>query len=256
MQGVTANQQRIGMSCLTMLRSILTMSSSTKIPKKRPARSSPVSYHHGDLRRALLDAALSIAKREGPFAVGLREVSRRAGVSAAAPYHHFASREAMLAELAVEGFSLLADAMEREHRACTSTDAIDRLEAIGCGYVRFAREYPGHFRLMFLAAAEGWPSEQLGPSSERALQCLKHGVEALVSAGVIAPDEVESMCVFAWSLVHGAGELLAGQALTRNGPLRVPIDQVGRLVTAHLGHGLRAIFQSKIKDKSQMRIRD
>jgi AcrR family transcriptional regulator len=241
--------RKVGVSYRTMLRLILTMSSSTKIPKKPRVRSAAVSYHHGDLRRALLDAALSIAKREGPFAVGLRAVARRAGVSAAAPYHHFESREAMLAELAVEGFSLLVDAIEREHRACTSTDAIERLEAIGCGYVRFAQEYPGHFRLMFLAAAEGWPSEQLGPASERALQCLKLGVQELVVAGVIAHDEVESMCVFAWSLVHGAGELLAGQALTANGPLNVPLDQVGRLVTAHMGRGLRARFQPKVSKK-------
>src|SRR5262245_4881527 len=105
------------------------------------------AYHHGDLRRALLDAALELVSSKGVQALTLREVARRAGVTHAAPYHHFPSKEALFAAVATEGFRDLAAAM----RAALSgrRGPFASLRAIGVAYVRFATEHPAHFRIMF-----------------------------------------------------------------------------------------------------------
>ncbi len=96
-------------------------------------------YHHGDLRRAILGAALDVITAEGPSAVSLRDLARRAGVSHAAPAHHFKDRVGLLTAIAAEGFGLLATALD---------DAEDLRDA-GVRYVRFAREHPAHFQVMF-----------------------------------------------------------------------------------------------------------
>src|SRR3954471_12975444 len=108
--------------------------------RKRP-------YHHGDLRRTLLDTALKMVKEAGPGALSLRELARRAGVSHAAPYRHFASREALIGALAVEGFRGLGAEMQ----ACAGDerDPMRRFRALGVAYVRYAVAHPGHFKVMF-----------------------------------------------------------------------------------------------------------
>src|ERR1700693_5459913 len=108
----------------------------------------PNRYHHGDLPRALLDAALHIVETQGTEALTLRAVARRAGVSQAAPYRHFASKEAILAAVAEDGFRSLIAAM-RESVATCGEDPLGRLRAVGLGYVTFATSHPSHFRVMF-----------------------------------------------------------------------------------------------------------
>ncbi|MET9865788.1 TetR/AcrR family transcriptional regulator, partial [Streptomyces sp. NPDC006386] len=96
-------------------------------------------YHHGDLRRAILTAALDAIAVDGPSGLSLRDLARRAGVSHAAPAHHFKDRAGLLTAIAAEGFGLLATALR---------EAADLKEA-GVRYVRFAREHPAHFQVMF-----------------------------------------------------------------------------------------------------------
>jgi len=105
-------------------------------------------YHHGDLRRALLDAALAVLTEADSRALTLREVARRAGVTHAAPYRHFTDKEALLAAVAEEGFHTLSEAM-REAMGRAGDDPVERLEALGVGYVRFALAHPAHFEVMF-----------------------------------------------------------------------------------------------------------
>src|SRR5690242_4627498 len=107
------------------------------------------AYHHGDLRRTLLEASLELIAESGLDALSLREVARRAGVSPGAPYHHFESREQLLTALAVDGFALLGEAMRSARDAAGAEDVIERFGAIGEAYVRFALAHPAHFRLMF-----------------------------------------------------------------------------------------------------------
>ena len=96
-------------------------------------------YHHGDLRRVLLDAAVAAIAERGAAALSLRDLARRAGVSHAAPTHHFRDKAGLLTAVAAEGFALLGTALAEA----------DDFAATGVAYVRFATTHPGHFAVMF-----------------------------------------------------------------------------------------------------------
>src|SRR3990172_5080540 len=110
-------------------------------------RRTPATYHHGDLRAALLKAALQILRTRGLAALSLREVARKAGVSHQAPYHHFATRGHLLAALAAEGFNQLGDELDRIQAA--AGDAVSAAQDTGVRCVTFAAANPDRFRLMF-----------------------------------------------------------------------------------------------------------
>ena len=114
----------------------------------RPKAKKKGAYHHGDLRRALLDAALLMVDREGPKGLSLRAVARLAGVSPAAPYRHFSGKEGLLGAVAREGFIALAESMEAAGRE-NSGLALAEFRAIALAYVKFAAANPSHFRVMF-----------------------------------------------------------------------------------------------------------
>ena len=104
-------------------------------------------YHHGDLRRALIDAAQRLLESEGPTALSLRAVAREAGVSPAAPYHHFKDKSDLLEAVAHEGWDLLNDQMTKARASQTSVR--DKLTSLGVAYVRFARDNPALYRVMY-----------------------------------------------------------------------------------------------------------
>src|SRR5260221_568336 len=104
------------------------------------------SYHHGNLRRALLDAGLAAITEDGPERFTLRDVARRAGVSPAAPYRHFADKEALLAAVVAESAARLGEVMQAA--VAGTEDPLDRFRRTGIAYVRFAAERPAHFRAM------------------------------------------------------------------------------------------------------------
>lgn len=195
-------------------------------PRKRP-------YHHGDLRRTLLEASVELIAERGLDALSLREVARRAGVSPAAPYHHFASREELLLALALEGFTLLALAMQTARDAAASASAIERLGAIGEAYVRFAVAHPAHFRLMFRPSlmSPGTLPQEGAPGQAFAL--LLDGVsEVLENDDVRKTVDRRGLVLVAWSLVHGAAELLLDGPLADGLPdLDIPASEVPALLT-------------------------
>ncbi|MEV5352016.1 TetR/AcrR family transcriptional regulator [Streptomyces sp. NPDC052693] len=162
-------------------------------------------YHHGDLRRAVLTAALDVIAAEGPSALSLRDLARRAGVSHAAPAHHFKDRAGLLTAIAAEGFGLLATALG---------EAADLKEA-GVRYVRFARENPAHFQVMF--TPELLRSGDLELATARALagDALRTAVGAVPPEGRGADARLAG--VAAWSLAHGFATLLLGHNL--DGPV-------------------------------------
>ncbi|MDX5577291.1 TetR/AcrR family transcriptional regulator [Streptomyces griseus] len=154
------------------------------------------TYHHGDLRRAILTAALDVITTEGPAALSLRDLARRAGVSHAAPAHHFKDRTGLLTAVAAEGYALFADAL---------TGAPDLRER-GVAYVRFAATHPAHFQVMFQPDLYRTDDPDLLAARTRATDALRAGVSDLAPAGRGEDDRLAG--VAAWSLAHGFATLL------------------------------------------------
>ncbi|MEU2118713.1 TetR/AcrR family transcriptional regulator [Streptomyces sp. NPDC016459] len=151
------------------------------------------TYHHGDLRQAVLTAALDVIAAEGPAALSLRDLARRAGVSHAAPAHHFKDRTGLLTALATQGYGLLADALA----------AAPDLRERGVRYVRFAVEHPAHFQVMFQPELLRTDDPDLLAAKERASAGLRTGVAELRDV----PD-ARAAGIAAWSLAHGFATLL------------------------------------------------
>ncbi|RZU29199.1 TetR family transcriptional regulator [Streptomyces sp. BK022] len=181
------------------------------------------TYHHGDLRRAVLSAALDVIAAEGPGALSLRDLARRAGVSHAAPAHHFKDRTGLLTAIAAEGFGLLADALREA----------PGLREAGVRYVRFAREHPAHFQVMF--SPELLRPEDLELTTARALagEALSRAVTT-VDPGDRGPD-ARLAGMAAWSLAHGYATLLLGHNLDGQLGEEDPEDTF-RALTAMLFH--------------------
>ncbi|WP_408991128.1 TetR/AcrR family transcriptional regulator [Streptomyces sp. 1268] len=154
------------------------------------------TYHHGDLRRAILTTALDVITTEGPAALSLRDLARRAGVSHAAPAHHFKDRTGLLTAVAAEGYALFADAL---------TGAPDLRER-GVAYVRFAVTHPAHFQVMFQPDLYRTDDPDLLTARARATDALRAGVSGLPQAGRGEDDRLAG--VAAWSLAHGFATLL------------------------------------------------
>lgn len=186
----------------------------TRKPRKVPARKSakPASeerarYHHGDLRQALIDAALRLISEEGYAALSLREVARRAGVTHAAPYRHFTDKEALLGAVASEGFRMMRLAMHE--RMVRETPHLERLIASGVAYVLFAVEHPAHFRVMFGPHFTRPPEPPLSCSPDTdAFGLLLRTIEEGQAAGALRDTPTRELALAAWAMVHGLASLL------------------------------------------------
>ncbi len=159
-------------------------------------------YHHGDLRAALLDAAVLVLAEQGVAGLSLRECARRAGVSHAAPYRHFVSKDALLSAIAAEGFAWL-HAVGVAAMAPLA-DPFARLDAYGLAYVRFALAHPHHFRLMFSSECSHMVPTAQDQQDDRAYTLLRDSAVAVVAPGV-DPDVA---AVAYWSRPHGLAMLL------------------------------------------------
>ncbi|MDA2811745.1 TetR/AcrR family transcriptional regulator [Nocardiopsis sp. RSe5-2] len=166
-------------------------------------------YHHGDLRRTLLAAAADAVAESGAAAVSLRELARRAGVSNAAPTHHFGDKAGLLTALAAEGYGLLADTVTRERLSGGG------IVGMGVAYVRFALDHPGHFEVMFHPALYRADDEELSAARARAADALAAGVTARPGAG---GGDAGTAGVAAWSLVHGYATLVLAGAVRTDDP--------------------------------------
>lgn len=158
------------------------------------------TYHHGDLRQAVLTAALDVITTDGPSALSLRDLARRAGVSHAAPAHHFKDRAGLLTAIATQGYDLLAQSL---------ADAPDLRER-GVHYVRFAVGHPAHFQVMFQPDLLRPDDPELLAAKARAAAELRTGVEERAPA-----QDAALMGIAAWSIAHGFATLLLSQNLDR-----------------------------------------
>ncbi|MCB9928718.1 MAG: TetR/AcrR family transcriptional regulator [Alphaproteobacteria bacterium] len=174
-------------------------------------------YHHGNLREALLFAAIGLIADKGLQGFTFAEAARAAGVSPAAPYRHFADRDALIAEVARYGFERFADRLERAwNRGAPSPLAA--LEAVGLAYLAFAREERPLFQAMFQSGVPEDPAVK--SAADRAFAVLQGACQALAATRPVANrPPVHMMTYHLWALCHGVAELFGDRP-----PRRAPIS--------------------------------
>lgn len=162
-------------------------------------------YHHGDLRRALVDEALVLLAESGDGGFSLRELARRVGVTANASYRHFANKDALMQALASEGFRRLSTA---QRDAETQAEDDEKLLAGGRSYIRFAHANPALFRLMFSVIPSHRRDDELRDASRAAFETLREAIARGWPGGTPDPARVTRAALRAWALVHGLSQLL------------------------------------------------
>jgi AcrR family transcriptional regulator len=166
-------------------------------------------YHHGNLREALIQAALDLIAEKGPTGFTFAEAARSAGVSPAAPYRHFRDRDELLADVAIRGFEIFAAALETawdEGRP----DPQAAFERMGRAYIAFARSEPAYYSAMFESGLPPAANPGLRDAGERAYSVLRKAAEALVATMPAAGRPPASMVSFhVWALSHGVASLFA-----------------------------------------------
>ncbi len=190
------------------------------------------TYRHGDLRRALIDAGMELARAGGPDAVVLREATRRAGVVPNAAYRHFANRDELLGAVRAAAFAAAASCMERELAELGPADGSEAfaratVRAVGRGYLRFAQEETGLFRTAFTTRRLAPPPRDpanAGPGGLTPFELLGAALDRLVETGALPAARRPGAEVLAWSTVHGLALLLL------DGPMQpVPPEQAEAL---------------------------
>jgi AcrR family transcriptional regulator len=166
------------------------------------------TYHHGDLKNALIAAGIDILSKEGPHALSLRKVAQRAGVSHAAPYAHYADKQALIAAISTEGYRRLYETLQAIS-ARYHGDPLRQLVEAAWGYLQFALHDPGHFKITFSSAVE---KEQDYPAlveiSQKSFGAVVQMVAACQAAGILRPGPADLLAVSVWGLVHGVTSLL------------------------------------------------
>lgn len=184
--------------------------------KEKSARVIRKTFRHGDLRKALLEAGIELARRGGPQAVVLREATRRAGVVPNAAYRHFASHGDFLNAVRAAALSSLALAIEAEMKSTRRSKkpaetARAGLRAVGKAYLQFALSEPGLFRTAFSSqeSVEGdADTAKAGKSGLNAFQLLSSALDQLVKTGVLPQTRRPGAEYLAWSAVHGMAFLI------------------------------------------------
>jgi AcrR family transcriptional regulator len=162
-------------------------------------------YHHGNLREALLAAAIRLIAEVGPTAFTLREVARRAGVSHNAPYRHFRDKDDLMAAVAAQGFRELTQAMLEA--AAHQSDPLRRLKHSGVAYVTFALRRPEHFTVMFDAPSSKRKHPDSAQAAEQAFSTLLDFVKSCQKEGRLPSGSPLELALLAWSMVHGVAKL-------------------------------------------------
>lgn len=226
---------------------------------KKILRTQPQPYHHGDLRRALIDTALQLVTEEQDWAFSLREVARRAGVSHRAPYNHFPEKLDLLAAIAAVGFERLRDGMLRSMVGVEEADA--RLAVIMRTYVRLGRENPALYRLMFgpalsNAGAGDRPTVAKAAGAE-ARGVLEEVIRRGARSGVFAvlpdsPEDVAAAALSVWSGTHGLTMLVIDKVT----PANLSIDEVTERLLGIVITGLKQARAEPSRQRQETQSKD
>ena len=173
------------------------------------------TYHHGDLKRALTEAALGLVNEKGPKGFTLREVARRAGVSAAAPYRHFADKADLLAAVATQGFVQLHRTLSAV--AAETTDPNERMIDMARAYVRWAITHPDYYQAMFGAETDKTDHPELLSAGARAFDDLLDAITRGQEANLLPDGDPREIAGPTWSLLHGIASLTIGRDLSHVG---------------------------------------
>ncbi len=193
-------------------------------------------YHHGNLRQALIDAALKLIEIKGPMGFTLSEAAKQAGVTPAAVYRHFEGREDLIAAAALQGYEIFADLMEYAYET-GQPSALAAFEATGRAYLAFARKHPGHYIAMFESGISVNRSPELAAVAGRASGVLEKAASDLSQH--IPEDKRPPASMFSahvWAMSHGVVELYA-----RNAPGRVSPFPADELLETGIGIYLRGL---------------
>ncbi len=193
-------------------------------------------YHHGNLRQALVDAALQLIELRGPTGFTLSEAAKRAGVTPAAVYRHFEGREDLIAEAALQGYEIFGDLMQFAYES-GQPSALQAFEATGRAYLAFARKYPGHYIAMFESGVQVNRTAALATVANRANGVLEQAATDLSQH--IPEDKRPPASMFSahiWALSHGVVELFA-----RNSPGRASPFPPEDLLETGIGIYLRGL---------------
>lgn len=186
-------------------------------------------HFDGDLRRALMDAAIELLAEVGYEQLSLRAVARRIGVSHAAPAHHFIDKAGLFTAIATEGFQMF---VEQTNAALAARDdgAAGELEALGRVYLEFTEQHPAHFDLMFRPALLHSRDPEFADASSAAYIALRSHVEALQRDGWHPDADTTALTTATWALVHGLSTLRANGSLEPHHP-GISTDQVLSIAT-------------------------
>jgi AcrR family transcriptional regulator len=206
----------------------------------RPARKPRRSYHHGNLRRALLDEALATIRRDGVDGLTLREIGARLGVSRTALYRHFADKRALLTAVATEGFRTLRQQLVGAWEEGGGGRAA--FQAMGVAYVRFAVANPAHYRVMFGGFVDAKECDpELATDAAGAFQALVDALAALQRTAGVRGDDTVLMARFVWAVVHGVA------MLGIDGQLRGPggVEELIRYACERVQAGIEASMDDR-----------
>ncbi|GAA5069437.1 TetR/AcrR family transcriptional regulator [Maritalea mobilis] len=166
-------------------------------------------YHHGNLKQALVDAALRLIEEKGPTGFTLSEAAKNAGVTPAAVYRHFEGREDLIAECARQGHAIFSDLMEHAFNG-GQPSALAAFEATGRAYLAFARRYPGHYMAMFESGTSANATPELAAAASRSRAVLERAAEALSEQLPVEKRPPPTMfSSHIWAMSHGVVELFA-----------------------------------------------
>lgn len=199
---------------------------------RRPRRQRTEPYHHGDLKRALVEAALTLIAEKGVKGFSLSEAARRAGVSPAAPYRHFPDKAHLVAAVAEQGFLELHQALQET--AAQFPDARDGLIQTGRRYVSWAAAHPDHYQVMFGEGLNKADHPGLLEAGSRTFDDLLDAITRAQTAEVIGGDDARHLAGPLWSLVHGIATLAIGGDLGHVGVQETPDDLAVRSITYFL----------------------
>ncbi|WP_394848497.1 TetR/AcrR family transcriptional regulator [Pendulispora brunnea] len=203
---------------------------------RAPKRKEPGEYHHGDLRRALLEAALTMVVESGPESFSVREAARRVGVDHRAAYRHFADKATVLAELAQEGYERIVRGWNAVLAELPEEDVHARLLALGRTYIEFAYREPGRYRVMTgprLNEEGRFPELEI--PIDTGINLLKNELRVGMARGALREADVAECAITLWSAMHG----LASSIVMRR--IRVRKEQLAAFAERTFGCTVRGL---------------